>query len=155
MSDVAPVDDDMAVKVGRSLFPGHDPESAAKMARFMLRTASMDTEIAHVLYRHFDSHGTLLYVGISQWRQRKTRQTTHACQARWWAFVERTEFEDYDDEKPAREAERTAIAQEKPIFNLDRNGTPGAQRKRELTYIRSRICQHEHLAVALPEGAPR
>lgn len=123
-----------------------------KLTRFMLKLAETPTVIPHVLYRHYDAHGTLLYVGISQWRQRKTRQTTHACESRWWAFVECTEFEDFDDEKPARAAEVEAIKTERPIFNRDRNGPPGAQRKRELEYIRSRICQHEHLA-ATPEGA--
>lgn len=68
------------------------------------------------LYRYFDQHGQLLYVGIS--KAALVRAMQHERTAHWWdrwAVMTRTVFPDRDS---ALAAERQAIEQERPLFNV-------------------------------------
>lgn len=71
------------------------------------------------LYRHFDSNSKLLYVGISQGVM--TRTYSHERKSEWFDQVVRIEIEHYATEEAARNAEKVAIKNEHPIFNLTHN----------------------------------
>lgn len=71
------------------------------------------------LYRHFNSSGDLLYVGISlSW---PARTKAHAQGARWFDQVARIEIENFSTREGALEAERQAIKSEKPQYNVIHN----------------------------------
>lgn len=67
------------------------------------------------LYRHFDSEGVLLYVGISQDPNRRTFQ--HIESSKWVQYAVRMEGVWYDSAAAAEEAEAVAILTENPVFN--------------------------------------
>lgn len=69
-----------------------------------------------ILYRHFDAMGVLLYVGISEDPEGRTR--THARTATWAQYASRMTADWYDTREEAERAERVAIVTEKPIFNI-------------------------------------
>lgn len=71
------------------------------------------------LYRHFDKHGTLLYVGISL--SSVDRLNTHMSEARWSDWIVKVEIERFKDRNQAIIAERNAIKFEKPLFNKVHN----------------------------------
>ena len=89
------------------------------------------------LYRHFDSAGTLLYVGIS--RDPIKRWSQHTRQSLWVqsGFVARVETAWYRDEKTARMFETAAIADEGPIFNKLRRSKSESSAHRRRTYMRA------------------
>jgi len=64
------------------------------------------------LYRHFDKHGRLLYVGVSM--NVFSRFLQHAKRAE---PVVRMEVQTYGTRKEALRAEKKAITEEKPIYN--------------------------------------
>lgn len=67
------------------------------------------------LYRHFDSVGVLLYVGITDNLSKRNHE--HACISRWWPDVERTTEEPFDSRVLAKAAEVAAIRDEHPLWN--------------------------------------
>lgn len=68
------------------------------------------------LYRHFDSEGALLYVGISL--AAISRQCDHRRLAGWFWQVARIEIMGYETLIDAQIAERTAIYRERPLHNI-------------------------------------
>lgn len=70
----------------------------------------------HVVYRFYDTRGELLYVGISLAGVQRLGQ--HRSSKDWFVDVARTEFTHYPDYESAREAERVAIANESPRYNI-------------------------------------
>jgi len=71
------------------------------------------------VYFYYDAGGRLLYVGETgqgHWRSRE-----HDATAAWWSLVTRAEFEHYETEADAFAAEREAIIQRKPIYNITNN----------------------------------
>lgn len=68
------------------------------------------------LYRHFDARGRLLYVGISTCTF--VRFTQHRTRAQWFDDVVTVTIERYPTNAEAREAERMAIKNERPLFNI-------------------------------------
>jgi hypothetical protein len=67
------------------------------------------------LYRHFDSTGKLLYVGISLDVLRRLGQ--HRRSSVWFDDIARVEIEHFADWDSAKEARRKVVAEEKPIFH--------------------------------------
>lgn len=67
------------------------------------------------LYRHYDSEGALLYVGIT--KHPETRRSTHARRSAWAEFAMRESVEWFDDRAAALAAESAAITDERPLFN--------------------------------------
>lgn len=89
-----------------------------------------------ILYRHFDSGGQLLYVGVTDAVVDKARQLAHGRTARWWSFVDRIERQQMADRRTAALAEPRVIAAERPIFNRTaHNGRD--QAAREAAYLAS------------------
>lgn len=69
----------------------------------------------HVLYRAYDKHDRLLYVGIT--KQLHRRMLGHAASA-WRPFMDRVESEEFGGYVGAAYAEARAIREESPLFNL-------------------------------------
>lgn len=71
------------------------------------------------LYRFFDQHDRLLYVGISAawW----ARWQSHKGDKPWWLEVHKSILEHYDDKKDAQDAEVRAIKEERPVYNIQHN----------------------------------
>jgi predicted GIY-YIG superfamily endonuclease len=72
----------------------------------------------HTLYRLFDADDNLLYVGISFMPENRLNQ--HRREKPWWCQVARRELVSYPDRNAAADAERKAIANERPIYNVNR-----------------------------------
>lgn len=68
------------------------------------------------VYRLYDSSDRLLYVGIASDPLRRWGQ--HAKQTTWWSSVTATRLEWFETRKAAELAEKEAIQQEEPRFNL-------------------------------------
>lgn len=73
------------------------------------------------LYRHYDKEGTLLYVGISLNSVARLRK--HREEAHWFDDITRIEIERFESKEMAREAEKDAIAEERPLFNIMHSDT--------------------------------
>lgn len=67
------------------------------------------------LYRHFDSEGRLLYVGIA--RDPITRLQQHNGSSHWADEIAMITIEAFTDKAAAREAEARAIHNEQPLYN--------------------------------------
>jgi len=74
------------------------------------------------LYRFYADDDTLLYVGIAF--TPKQRWINHASTKTWWPLVARREVVWYPNRPEAQDAEREAIASERPRYNIVGNGDP-------------------------------
>lgn len=72
------------------------------------------------LYRHFDKNRCLLYVGISL--NASERLWSHRRTKKWAKKVHYTTLEYFADSADARSAERKAIINEAPLYNIIHNG---------------------------------
>jgi DNA-binding XRE family transcriptional regulator/predicted GIY-YIG superfamily endonuclease len=98
------------------------------------------------LYRHFDSDGRLLYVGIALNVFRRTREHESSS---WFASIQRIEVEHFSSRKDAEAAERAAIKNEKPVYNesFARSGSCAVPALRE--FRRSRRMTSDEAAAIL------
>lgn len=71
------------------------------------------------VYRAYDADERLLYVGISM--NLDGRLSKHRSSA-WWPLVEEITIQWFDGREAAKAAEREAILNESPIYNLTRPG---------------------------------
>lgn len=72
------------------------------------------------LYRHFSKDGTLLYVGISL--NALLRQHAHKTgRSPWYQQIAKIEIENFSSKKAALEAEKKAIKNDKPLYNVIHN----------------------------------
>jgi predicted GIY-YIG superfamily endonuclease len=101
--------------VGDAGAPGRvDAGAPAQSSKRVQRTA---------LYRHFDSTGRLLYVGISLDYLRRLGQ--HKQNSGWFDRICRVEIEWLDSRQEALAQERSAIRREKPECNIALQSTAG------------------------------
>lgn len=71
------------------------------------------------LYRLFDEDGVLLYVGCSTRPfARFVQHASHGRTTNWWHEVASVTFEHFDARRPALAAEKVAIEQEAPRYNV-------------------------------------
>jgi predicted GIY-YIG superfamily endonuclease len=70
----------------------------------------------HALYRFFGADGTLLYVGITNNPSRRFSQ--HGVQREWWLEVETIRMERHPDRESVLLAEKRAIQEERPRYNV-------------------------------------
>jgi GIY-YIG catalytic domain len=68
------------------------------------------------LYRHFDSSGQLVYVGIASDPFRRLSQ--HEKWSRWYDQIDTIKIERHPNRKAAEAAELEAIRTEKPLHNI-------------------------------------
>lgn len=89
------------------------------MTLSQLKSNEANLEKATVLYRHFSADGVLLYVGISGrvW----VRNDEHLWLSGWFSEVSQITLERFSTRAEAVEAEREAILNEKPRFNVQHN----------------------------------
>jgi hypothetical protein len=76
----------------------------------------MNDQNATCLYRHYDAENILLYVGISN--NYLSRSIQHARDSKWWNNIASSRVEKFKSRSLAMEAERQAIIQEKPRYNI-------------------------------------
>lgn len=77
----------------------------------------------NVLYRMFDADDNLLYVGITFNPQ--SRFTAHRRDKEWWRDIARISLSHYECRVDLAEAERQAIRDEQPLYNLSLNAGMG------------------------------
>ena len=113
--------------------------------------------MSHQLYRHFDTDGKLLYVGISI-NAAMSRLATHRTNSEWFDQIAAVSIERFDSKEKALGAERLAIKSERPAFN--RNGleklfveSAGAVKYRKQQAIWRK--RRERLAALLAAGLAR
>lgn len=70
----------------------------------------------HYLYRHFNTEGRLLYVGIS--RDASKRLAQHRAHAPWFDEIATVDVTAFETREKAAEAERRAIQKERPVHNV-------------------------------------
>ncbi len=93
------------------------------------------------LYRFYDAHNTLLYVGVT--RDLSARFGAHRRDAAWWLDAARVEVAFYESMDAAAAAEAVAIVTERPLYNAAR---PTPSRVRTL---------HERVGVSAESGLLR
>ncbi|KSG19089.1 hypothetical protein [Pseudomonas aeruginosa] len=71
------------------------------------------------LYRHFNAHGELLYVGIS--KSTFDRYMQHKYGSKWSEEIRSMTIEYFPSRAEAEDAERRAIIAEKPLWNVTHN----------------------------------
>jgi hypothetical protein len=91
------------------------------------RTPASDSAATSV-YRYYDRHGVLIYVGIT--KRGITRNFEHNGSAPWWPYVAHQDVEHYPTRTEAERRERALIVEFRPPFNTQHN--PGsAELRRE------------------------
>ena len=71
------------------------------------------------LYRHFDSEGVLLYVGVSL--SALTRLVAHQQNSHWFWDIGRVDVSKFETRQASLDAEIQAIRNEKPLYNILHN----------------------------------
>ena len=115
--------------------------------------------MTHYVYRQYDVNGQLLYVGAAAcvWN----RMVGHKRDAEWIELVAGVDIESFPSKAEALIAERRAIFEERPIYNVGSYRDPTAHshpdceacarvRRRNLEYKRRRHAK----AAVKPVGAP-
>lgn len=75
-----------------------------------------------ILYRHYDAHGRLLYVGVAVSPKKRLQQHS-AAGAVWVSDVARSTFERFRSHQEVLDAEIEAIKNEAPIWNILHSGS--------------------------------
>lgn len=73
----------------------------------------------HALYRFYDTHDRLLYIGITV--HLPTRLGNHRNDKPWWQDIARMTVEAFPDRPTVEAAEKAAIAAERPLYNTQHN----------------------------------
>jgi predicted GIY-YIG superfamily endonuclease len=94
--------------------------------------AAIKAGTAIALYYWFDAADRLLYVGISS--SLAQRQAAHAKKSSWSEFAVRCSVARFPTREEAELAEKAAIEQERPLFNVQHNEGPEA-RQRLVEYL--------------------
>jgi len=79
----------------------------------------------YILYRFFDPAGRLLYIGLTSDPGHRIKQ--HKRQKSWWLHVARMEVEHCASRGELVEAERLAIKQERPLYNVQGLKVPASK----------------------------
>lgn len=97
-----------------------------------------NTETA--LYRHFDKHNDLLYVGISL--SAIGRLSQHSDVSHWFHHISRVTIEWFPTRREALSAEREAIRKENPRHNKQHKSVQSSQPKAPLpqSEILNQLC---------------
>jgi predicted DNA-binding transcriptional regulator AlpA/predicted GIY-YIG superfamily endonuclease len=125
---------------------GIDPQ-AIKVAKHEPETVVEDPSGCTALYRHFDKHGDLLYVGISL--NAAARLSQHRNKP-WFAQIANVTVEKFATREEALAAEKRAIMDELPRFNVAM-AADRERRERELAIKLERLERDVHQ----PERKPR
>mgnify|MGYP001049083207 CR=1 FL=1 len=88
----------------------------AQACEYDLDRRAHDLSGPSCLYRFFDAQGVLLYVGIA--KDPAVRERQHAQHSTWHAHARSRTIEWFEDRESALAAERAAIRDEAPVFNV-------------------------------------
>jgi predicted GIY-YIG superfamily endonuclease len=102
------------------------------------------------LYRHYDSDGVLLYIGISL--SFMVRLASHRHHKHWFNAIAMTKYENFATRREAAKAEKLAIKSEKPLHNIAHNNMPVRPRKKDF-YIAP--DEGSYFTLELPFKVPR
>lgn len=80
-----------------------------------------------VLYRYYDDQGVLLYVGITA--NMPSRFGSHETDSTWMDFAVRSTIERFTNRDDALAAEKAAIEEHAPLFNVEHNDRPDRVRR--------------------------
>jgi hypothetical protein len=94
---------------------GMNPIEMRKARRTHIENKTGSKADENTLYRHFDSEGHLLYVGISL--RAFARLCEHQSGAKWWLKIARVTIEQFGTRRAAEDAEVLAIKTELPLYN--------------------------------------
>lgn len=105
-----------------------------------------------VVYRCFDAGGRLIYVGATS--NLEQRLNAHRTRAWWYSLLERIDTEPHPTMEAAYAAEKVAIQEETPVFNLRCSGGEATVHGR-LTASDAALCAawRGYLPVALRSAA--
>jgi predicted GIY-YIG superfamily endonuclease len=79
-------------------------------------TPAISSPVATQLYRHFDQAGRLLYIGISVSVMNRLAQ--HRQDSNWFPLIATVAVVHFPSRREAEDAERNAIREERPIYNI-------------------------------------
>lgn len=91
---------------------------------------------AHSVYRAYGSDDRLLYVGCTA---RPLNRLHTQSQSEWWQHAAYMTFEHFDTRSVALEAERVAIEDEDPLYNLRRPGWSAVTAAERKVQARARV----------------
>jgi len=97
-----------------------------------------DDDVETIVYRFFRADGRLLYVGITQ--EREKRFLRHS-ERPWWPEVTRVRIETYPTRSEALEVETEAISAEAPVHNRMRPAAPDIILPRPLSTVEFGIAE--------------
>lgn len=93
------------------------PGSSARSSATLGKTPPEEAHHGNTaVYRFFDAHGVLLYVGITKHLGKRFRQHSHS--SKWWPDATHHSVEWLPTRTLAGRAERAAIRDEKPLHNV-------------------------------------
>lgn len=110
---------------------------------------------ATTLYRFYDVDGRVLYIGIAMGVH--CRWARHAQEKRWWQEVASARLEHFPTREAATEAERAAIADEEPVYNVLLNKGPHRRRSKAGVGVNMGIpgpLHRQAKAMAARQGVP-
>ncbi len=109
---------DTGAKPRREIPLGDDMADALQKYEWMVSDPSTYRcgQKAYYLYRHFDQGGILLYVGIAL--NPVYRLSQHRNTSPWYWSIARIEISRFETREESEAAERDAIQNERPLFNL-------------------------------------
>lgn len=93
-----------------------DCASCAEVEERRRRTRLPRSEMPHLVYRHYDPAGVLLYIGCTV--DPKGRLLNHKQNSWWFPLVATSRHTVYPNKLHARRIERTAIRDERPLCNV-------------------------------------
>ena len=113
----------------------------------VLQLTTILSEMTSQLYRHFDEGSNLLYVGISL--NTFARLSQHKQHAKWFEKIKSVKIEHFETREQAIAAEKWAIKQENPKFNIALKKTMAEieQEKKDLMVETSRIMQEKMMVL--------
>lgn len=85
----------------------------------------------NTLYRFYAADGSLLYIGIT--RDPARRFAKHSHEKPWWETVARIDMEQHPTRGALQVAERLAINAEKPLHNIQMNGSRTGAKTSEIS----------------------
>lgn len=104
------------------------------------------------VYRYYDKHGVLLYVGITG--RGMARNAEHNKTQEWWPYVTRQEVDHYKSRRAAGNIEKQLIQQHRPPFNVQHNPGHGDVRDAYLTFRNGNVPMGASDLLARAVGTP-
>lgn len=89
-----------------------------------LETGKRSIDVSNIptsLYRYYDQHGLLLYIGVTQ--RGVQRMNEHHVNSEWWPYIDHSEIVHFHNREYALQSERREIEKYLPFFNRQYNAS--------------------------------